>query len=62
MQIDRCRCWRPVAQKQLDMVETRSGFNQMGGKAVPQRMHAGRFYDAGLFLGFVEELLYRICG
>jgi hypothetical protein len=44
------------------MVETRSGFNQMGGKAVPQRMHAGRFYDAGLFLCFVEELLYRICG
>jgi hypothetical protein len=24
-----------MAQKQLDMVETRSGFNQMGGKAVP---------------------------
>ena len=27
MQIDGGRCGRPVAQKQLDMVETRSGFN-----------------------------------
>ena len=62
MQIDGGRCRGSVAQKQLDMVETRSGFNQMGGKAVPQRMHAGRFCDAGLFLCFVEELLDRICG
>ena len=35
MQIDGGRCRGSVAQKQLDMVETRSGFNQMGGKAVP---------------------------
>jgi hypothetical protein len=25
-------------------------------------MHAGRFGDAGSFLGFVKELLDRICG
>ena len=35
MQIDGGRCGRPVAKKQLDMVEARSRFNQMGGKAVP---------------------------
>jgi len=35
MQIDGGRCRRPVAKKQLDMVEARSCFNQMGGKAVP---------------------------
>jgi len=35
MQIDGGRCGRPVAKKQLDMVETRSRFNQMGRKAVP---------------------------
>jgi len=62
MQIDGGRCRGPVAKKQLNMVETGSGFNQVGGKAVPQRMHARRFGDAGLFLCFVEELLYRICG
>ena len=35
MQIDGGRCGGPVSQKQLDMVEARSRFNQMGGKAVP---------------------------
>ena len=35
MQIDGGRCRGSVAQKQLDMVEARSRFNQMGGKAVP---------------------------
>ena len=35
MQIDCGRCGRPVAKKQLDMVETRSCFNQVGGEAVP---------------------------
>ena len=35
MQIDGGRCRRSVAQKQLDMVEARSRFNEMGGKAVP---------------------------
>ena len=35
MQIDGGRCGRPVAKKQLDMVEARSRFNQMGRKAVP---------------------------
>ena len=35
MQIDGGRCGRPVAKKQLDMVETRSCFNQVGGEAVP---------------------------
>ena len=62
MEIDGGRCGRSVAQKQLDMVETGSCFNQMGGKAVPQRMYAGRFDDAGAFLGFVKELLDRIGG
>ena len=62
MQIDGGRCRGSMTQKQLDMVERRSGFNQMGGEAVPQGMHAGRFGDAGLFLGFVEELLDRIGG
>jgi hypothetical protein len=51
-----------MAQKQLDRVETRSGFNPGGGKAVPQRMDAGWFGDPGPFLGFVEELLDRIGG
>ena len=55
MQIDSGCCGGSMAQKKLDMVERCSGFNQMGGKAVSQRMHAGRFGDAGLFLGFVEE-------
>ena len=54
MQIDGGGCGGSMAQKQLDMVETRSCFNQMGGKAVPQGMDAGRFGDVGLFLGFVE--------
>jgi hypothetical protein len=35
MQIDGGRCGGPVTKKQLDMVETRSRFNQMGRKAVP---------------------------
>jgi hypothetical protein len=35
MQIDGGRCRGSVAKKQLDMVETRSCFNQMGGEAVP---------------------------
>ena len=35
MQVDGGRCRRSVPQKQLDMVETRSRFNEMGGKAVP---------------------------
>jgi hypothetical protein len=35
MQIYCGRCGRPVSQKQLDMVEARSRFNQMGRKAVP---------------------------
>ena len=35
MQVDGGRCRRPVAQKQLDMVEARSRFNQVGGEAVP---------------------------
>jgi hypothetical protein len=62
MQIDGGRCGGPVAEKKLDMMETRSRFNQMGRKAVPQRMHAGRFCDAGEFLCFIKELLYRIRG
>ena len=35
MQIYCGRCGGPVAQKQLDMVEARSRFNQMGCKAMP---------------------------
>jgi hypothetical protein len=35
MQIDGGRCGRSVAKKHLDMVETCSRFNQMGGEAVP---------------------------
>ena len=35
MQIDGGRCGRSVAQKHLDMMEARSRFNQVGGKAVP---------------------------
>ena len=35
MQIDGSRGGRSVAQKHLDMVEARSGFNQVGGEAVP---------------------------
>ena len=60
LQIDGGRGRGSMAQQQLDMVETRSGFNQMRGKAVSQRMDAGRFGDAGPFLGLVEELLYRM--
>ncbi len=47
MEIDGGRCRGSVTEKQLDMVETRSCLNQMGGKAVSQRMHAGRFGNAG---------------
>ena len=35
MQIDGGRCRGPVSQQQLNMMETRSRFNQVGGKAVP---------------------------
>ena len=35
MQIDGGRCGRAVAQKQLDMMEARSRFNQVRGEAVP---------------------------
>ena len=35
MQVDGGRCGGPVAEKKLDMMETRSRFNQMGRKAVP---------------------------
>ena len=35
MQVDGGRCGGSVAKKQLDMVETRSRFNQMGSEAVP---------------------------
>ncbi len=62
MQIDGRRSGGFMTQKQLDMVETRSGFNQMSGKAVPQGMHAGRFGDPGPFFGLIEELLDRIDG
>ena len=34
MQIDGGRCGRSVAQKQLDMMEARSRFNQVGREAV----------------------------
>ena len=35
MQVDGGRCGRSVAQEQLDMMEARSRFNQMGGEAMP---------------------------
>jgi hypothetical protein len=35
MQIDGGRCRRPVSQKQLHMVEARSRFYEVGGKAMP---------------------------
>lgn len=35
MQIDSGRCGRSVAQKHLDMMETRSRLNQVGGETVP---------------------------
>ena len=35
MQIDSGRCGGSVAQKQLDMMEARSRFNQVCGEAVP---------------------------
>ena len=35
MQIDGGRGGRSVAQKHLDMMKTRSRFNQVGGEAVP---------------------------
>ena len=35
MQIDGGRCGGPVAEKQLDVVEARSRFNEMGRKTVP---------------------------
>ena len=47
MQIDGGRCGRSVAKKQLDMMEARSRFNQMGSKGMPQCMYACRFRDAG---------------
>ena len=50
-----------MAQKQLNMVEAGSGFNQVGGKTMPQGMDVGRFGDAGLSW-LVEELLYRMGG
>jgi len=35
MEVDGGRCGGPVTKKQLDMMETRSRFNQMGREAVP---------------------------
>ena len=62
MEIDGCCRGRPVPQKQLDMVETCSGLNQMGGKTVPQGVYTGRFDDAGQLFCFLKELLYRTHG
>src|SRR5271157_6301213 len=62
MQVDSGRCGRPVAQKKLDMMETCACFNQMGGKAMPQRMHAGRLCNAGTLFCRVKNTLYRTCG
>jgi len=62
MEIDGGRCRGSVTKEQLDMVETRSGLNQMGGKAVPQGMHAGRFGNAGTLLRLLKDLLDRAYG
>ena len=59
MQIDSGCCRGSVPQKKLNMVEARSRFDEVGGKAVPQGMHAGRFFDAGTLFCGLEDRLYR---
>ena len=59
MQIDGGRCGRPVPQKKLDVVEARSRFYEVGGKAVPQGMNAYRFCDTGTLYCGAKDRLYR---
>ena len=60
MQIDSGCCRGSMAKKKLDMVETRSRFNEMGGKAVPQSMYAYRLCDASTLFCSAKDRLYRI--
>ena len=50
---------RPVAQKQLDMVQAGPRFNQMSGKGMPESMWTCRFCYAGPLLGLKEYLSNR---
>ena len=59
MQIDGGCCGRPVPKEKLDMVEARSRFYEVGGKAVPQGMNADRFCDTGTLFCSFEDRLYR---
>ena len=59
MQIDGGRCGRSVTKKQLDMVEARSRFYEVGGKAMPQGMNAYRFCDAGTLYCGAKDRLHR---
>ena len=49
---------RPVTEEQLHMVQARPRFNQMSGKAVPERMYACRFCDTGASFGLKEDIPY----
>jgi hypothetical protein len=55
MEIDGGRGGGSVAQKPLDMMETCSRFNQVGGEGMPQCMYACRFSDAGTLSGSVKQ-------
>ena len=44
MQVDGGRCRGSVPQEKLDMMETRSRFNQMGSKGMPEGMRTNMFF------------------
>ena len=55
MQIDSGRGGRSVPKKHLDMMETCSCFDQVGGEGMPQCMDACRFSDAGTLSGGIKH-------
>ena len=53
---------RAVPQQCLDVAKVGSLLQEVGGKAMAQGMHGGRFCNARLFLGPVEDGLYAARG
>jgi hypothetical protein len=51
-----------MAQKDLDFTDVVSGLQQMGGKAVPQRMKSFTVFYTGLFAGFFVDAAHRFVG
>ena len=61
MKINHCRLNVRMAKKLLNPEYTHTLFQKMGGKAVTQGMHRGRFDNARLLFGIPENTAYRGC-